>query len=52
VIYGIIAGVFVILIRLFAGYPEGVMFSILLVNMIRPWIDRAIKPNILGEVKK
>ena len=52
VIYGIIAGVFVILIRLFAGYPEGVMFSILLVNMIRPWIDRATKPNILGEVKK
>jgi len=52
VIYGIIAGFLVILIRLFSGYPEGVMFSILIVNTIRPWIDRLSKPRILGEVRK
>ena len=52
VIYGIIAGFLVVLIRLFAGYPEGVMFSILIANTIRPWIDRLTEPRILGEVKK
>ncbi|MGB9824408.1 MAG: RnfABCDGE type electron transport complex subunit D [Candidatus Hydrothermia bacterium] len=52
VIYGIIAGFLVVLIRLFSGYPEGVMFSILISNTIRPWIDRMAKPRILGEVRK
>lgn len=52
VIYGIIAGFLVVLIRLFSGYPEGVMFSILIVNTIRPWIDRLVEPRILGEVRK
>ncbi|MDI6851789.1 MAG: RnfABCDGE type electron transport complex subunit D [bacterium] len=52
VIYGIIAGFLVVLIRLFSGYPEGVMFSILIANTIRPWIDRLTEPKILGEVKK
>ncbi|HOP31841.1 MAG TPA: RnfABCDGE type electron transport complex subunit D [Candidatus Hydrothermia bacterium] len=50
VIYGILGGFLVVLIRLFAGYPEGVMFSILIVNSIRPWIDRLTKPRVLGEV--
>ncbi|MEO0246812.1 MAG: RnfABCDGE type electron transport complex subunit D [candidate division WOR-3 bacterium] len=52
VVYGIIAGFLVVLIRLFSGYPEGVMFSILIVNTIRPWIDRLAEPRILGEVRK
>jgi electron transport complex protein RnfD len=52
IIYGIIAGFLVVLIRLFSGYPEGVMFSILIVNTLRPWIDRLAKPRILGEVRK
>ena len=52
VIYGIGAGIFVIIIRLFGGYPEGVMFSILLMNSVRPWIDRLIVPKRFGEVRK
>ncbi len=52
VIYGIFAGFFVVLIRLFSGYPEGVMFSILIMNTIRPWIDRLTEPRILGEVRR
>lgn len=52
IIYGIIAGFLVVLIRLFSGYPEGVMFSILIVNTLRPWIDRMARPTILGEVRK
>ncbi len=52
IIYGIGAGIFVIVIRLFGGYPEGVMFSILLMNSVRPWIDRIFVPKRFGEVRK
>ena len=52
VIYGIGAGILVVLIRLFGGFPEGVMYSILLMNMTRPWIDRLTIRRRFGEVKK
>lgn len=40
VIYGMLGGLLAALIRLYAGYPEGVCFSILLANAARPLIDR------------
>ena len=52
VIFGIIAGVLVVLIRLFGGLPEGVMYSILLANAIRPWIDRLTMPRVFGVSKR
>lgn len=52
VIYGIGAGILVVLIRLFGGYPEGVMYSILLMNLTRPWIDRLTIRRKFGEVKR
>ena len=39
VMYGIIAAVFTVFIRLFAALPEGVAFSILIVNMLAPFLD-------------
>ena len=39
VIYGMVAAVFTILIRLFAALPEGVGFSILIANMIAVVLD-------------
>ena len=39
---GILFGGLVVLIRGFSGYMEGVMFSILLVNVFTPLIDRMI----------
>ncbi len=39
---GILFGFLVVLIRGFSGYMEGVMFSILLVNVFTPLIDRMI----------
>ncbi len=48
VVYGIIAGILVIVIRIWGGYPEGVMFSILIANAIRPWIDRIFVPRRFG----
>ncbi|MGC8894543.1 MAG: RnfABCDGE type electron transport complex subunit D [candidate division WOR-3 bacterium] len=52
VIFGAIAGILVVLIRLFGGLPEGVMYSILLANAIRPWIDRLTMPRVFGVFKK
>ena len=45
VIYGIIGGVLVALVRLYGGYPEGVCYSILLANAARPMIDRFTMPR-------
>ena len=39
---GILFGFLVVLIRGFSGYMEGVMFSILLVNVFTPLIDRMV----------
>ena len=39
VMYGIIAAVFTVFIRLFAALPEGVAFSILIGNMLAPFLD-------------
>ena len=40
IIFGIGCGLFTMLIRLFASYPEGVSFAILLMNVLTPYIDR------------
>ena len=41
-------GVITSLIRLFGSYPEGVSFAILLMNLLTPLIDRAIKVRPFG----
>lgn len=48
VVFGIGAGALTILIRLFTGYPEGVCYAILLMNMTTPLIDRHIRPKVYG----
>ncbi len=50
-IFGIAAGFLVVIIRLFGGLPEGVMYSILLMNAITPLLNRYTRPKIFGEVK-
>ena len=39
-IFGIGCGLITFLIRQFGSYPEGVSFSILLMNIVTPYIDR------------
>jgi electron transport complex protein RnfD len=41
-------GVLVVAIRQFGGLPEGVMYSILLMNGLTPLIDRYTQPKIYG----
>ena len=40
IIYGIGVGLFTMLIRVFASYPEGMSFAILLMNILTVYIDR------------
>ncbi len=47
-LFGLGAGVIVVIIRNWGGYAEGVMFSILLMNAFTPLLDRYIKPRVLG----
>ncbi len=50
-IFGIGCGVITIIIRIWGGYPEGVSYSILLMNVFTPVIDRLTKERIFGEQK-
>ena len=52
VLYAIGCGVITVLIRLFGGYPEGVSFSILFMNVATPLIDKYVKTSVFGGVKK
>jgi electron transport complex protein RnfD len=47
-IFGIGVGVLVVLIRLWGGLPEGVMYAILLMNAATPLIDRISQPRAFG----
>ena len=51
-IYGIGCGLITIMIRFWGSYPEGVSFSILLMNIVAPLIERFTVPRKFGEVKK
>jgi electron transport complex protein RnfD len=47
-IFGIGCGVIVFVIRKFGGYPEGVSYSILMMNAAVPLIDRWVRPRRYG----
>jgi len=47
-IFGFGAGVLTMVIRLFGGYPEGVMYSILIMNALTPLIERWTVPEPFG----
>lgn len=48
VIFAVGCGILTALIRLFGGFPEGVCFSILLMNTAVPLIDRYTQPRVFG----
>jgi len=48
IIYAVGAGALTILIRKIGGYPEGVSYSILLMNVITPLINKYVTPNVFG----
>ncbi len=52
IIFALGCGLLTSLIRTFGGYPEGVSYSILIMNLTVPLIDKFTVPHIFGEVKK
>ena len=52
VIFGVGCGLITMLIRLFGSYPEGVSFSILLLNVLCPLIDNFCQKRMYGGAKK
>ena len=48
IIFAVGAGIICSCIRLFGAYPEGCMFSILIMNAFVPLIDKYIKPKRFG----
>lgn len=51
-IFGIGCGIITFLIRQFGSYPEGVSFSILLMNILTPYIDRFTMTKPVGAKKE
>lgn len=51
IVFGIGCGFLATVIRIFGGYPEGVSYSILIMNLFVPLIDKYVTPRVFGEVK-
>lgn len=51
IVFGISAGILTVLIRLKGGYPEGVMFAILIMNCFAPLLDRGMKSKVFGKAE-
>ncbi|MGM0578917.1 MAG: RnfABCDGE type electron transport complex subunit D [Myxococcota bacterium] len=51
-IFGIGTAFLVVLIRLFGGLPEGVMYAVLLMNALTPHINRYTQPRPFGTPKR
>ena len=48
IIYAVGAGILTMFIRKLGGYPEGVSYSILLMNILTPMIDKYVRPHVFG----
>lgn len=52
ILFAVGCGILTSLIRAFGGYPEGVSYSIIIMNLTVPLIDKFMRPRVFGEVKK
>ena len=51
ILFGIGCGLLTVFIRYFGSYPEGVCYSIMIMNLVVALIDKAVKPSRFGVVK-
>jgi len=51
IVFAIGCGVLATIIRIYGGYPEGVSYSILLMNVAAPLIERYTQPRVFGGAK-
>ena len=52
IIYAFGAGLITGVIRTYGGYPEGVTYGILIMNIVTPLIDKAVVPKTFGKAVK
>lgn len=52
IIFGAGCGLITFVIRKWGGYPEGVTYAILLMNVVTPLIDKYVRPTAFGKVKE
>ena len=52
VLYGVLIGLLVVVIRVWGGMPEGVMYAILLGNAVSPHLDCWIQPRVYGSIRR
>lgn len=50
-VFGALAGLLIYVIRTWGGYPDGIAFSVLLMNMAAPTIDHFCKTQVFGTGK-
>lgn len=51
-LFAVGCGLIVVIIRRYGGYPEGVTYAILLMNIVTPLIDKFMTRRVYGEVKQ
>lgn len=52
ILYAFLAGIITGVIRVYGGYPEGVTYAILIMNIATPLIDKAVVPKTFGKAVK
>ena len=52
VVFGIGCGLITSILRLWGGLPEGVSYSILIMNAFVPYLDNLFRPRRLGERRR
>ncbi|HEY3288053.1 MAG TPA: RnfABCDGE type electron transport complex subunit D [Gemmatimonadaceae bacterium] len=50
-LFGACTGAIVVIIRVYGGLPEGVMYAILIMNAFTPLINRVTQPRVFGTMK-
>jgi len=51
IVMGIGCGFLTVFIRFFGGYPEGVSYAIIIMNLFVPLIDKYVRPRVYGHKK-
>jgi electron transport complex protein RnfD len=51
VLHGVLIGVLTVVIRIWGGMPEGVMYAILFANAVVPQIDNLFQPRVYGSTE-
>ncbi|MCL2030040.1 MAG: RnfABCDGE type electron transport complex subunit D [Oscillospiraceae bacterium] len=52
ILMGVGCGFLTVIIRFYSGYPEGVSYAILIMNLAVPLIDQYIRPRVYGKRRR